>query len=200
MPVTANTWTTVHAPVGDVWLIGVDVTDANGQRVSQTPVVTVTLPDGTTALPTVELLSTGCYRASYTLAAAGRYVANAVATGYGVAQFAAFTDAVTPASGMPVVGHVSAYLGKHSWSTPDLQDALDAEASAQRSVCAVPAAYPPDLRNALLRRVARNLAMRPLPLAVLRGDAEAGDPNILPPGSDPEVRRLEKPYLHVLMA
>lgn len=200
MPVTPDTWTTVHAPVGDVWLLGVRVTDADGVGVEQTPTVSVTKPDDTTAAPVMESLGGGCFRAEYTLAVAGRYVATATVAGYGVAQFAAFTDAVTPGSGMPTTAEVSAYLSQHSWSAPDLQDALDAEAAAQRRVCAVPAAYPPDLRNALLRRVARNLAMRPLPLAVLRGDAEIGDANLLPPGSDPEVRRLEKPHLHILIA
>jgi hypothetical protein len=45
--------------------------------------------------------------------------------------------------------------------------------------------------------VARNLAMRGLPVAVLRGDGEAGD-TILP-GRDPEVRRFEAPYRRLKM-
>lgn len=55
-----------------------------------------------------------------------------------------------------------------------------------------PLPYPADLAEAVCRRVARNLALRNLPLAVLRGDAEAGGNTL--PGKDPEIRRLEGPY------
>lgn len=99
---------------------------------------------------------------------------------------------VTPAQ-------VAAYLGANSYTDVQLQAAIDAESAAQAKVCSVPDPYPRDLREALLRRVARNLAMRPIPLAVLRGDADAGEANILP-GTDPEIRRLEKPYLWLLVA
>jgi hypothetical protein len=55
-----------------------------------------------------------------------------------------------------------------------------------------PVAYPVDLAEAVGRRVARNLALRGLPLAVLQSDAEGGA--LVTPGKDPEVRRLEGPY------
>lgn len=105
---------------------------------------------------------------------------------------AAVESLVTPAD-------ITAYLGSNSYSDEQLQNAIDAESAAQAKVCNVPSPYPRDLREALKRRVARNLAMRPIPLAVLRGDAQAGESNILP-GVDPEIRRLEKPYLWVLIA
>ena len=57
--------------------------------------------------------------------------------------------------------------------------------------------YPKDLRQALLRRVQRNLALRALPLAVLQGDAEAG--STILPGKDLEVRRLEGPFRRLLV-
>lgn len=79
-----------------------------------------------------------------------------------------------------------------SWSAADIQDALDAETAAQARVCRIPDPVPADLEQSLKRRVQRNLALRQLPLAVLRGDAEAGDTVL--PGSDPEVRRLERPF------
>lgn len=60
---------------------------------------------------------------------------------------------------------------------------------------AEPVEYPPDLAEALCRRVARNLALRGLPLATLQSDSEAG-PLVLP-GKDPEVRRLEGPVRRV---
>lgn len=103
-------------------------------------------------------------------------------------------------AGMPDLAKVKSYLGATSATDEQIQDALDAEAAAQRGVCAVPAQYPADLAQALKRRVARNLSMQRIPLAVLQGDAEAGTAAALPPGSDPEVRRLEKPYLRLLVA
>lgn len=57
---------------------------------------------------------------------------------------------------------------------------------------APPVAYPADLAEAVCRRVARNLALRNVPLAVLQSDAEGGP--LTTPGKDPEIRRLEGPY------
>jgi hypothetical protein len=190
--------TSVEVPVGGEWVMSVLVTDAYDCMVAQAPVVTVTLPDGSTTTPTPTALTTGVYRTTYAPTVAGRHVARAVVSGYGAATFAAFAKAITAAAGMPDVDAVDDYLAPHSWTDTQLQQALDAESAAQRKVCAVPAEYPADLREALLRRVARNLAMRPIPLAVLQGDAEVGS-SVLP-GSDPEVRRLEKPYLRLLVA
>lgn len=95
----------------------------------------------------------------------------------------------------PTVTDVEAYLGDTSFDATELGAALAAEKAAQATRCRVPAdadAWPADLAEALLRRVARNLAMRGIPLAVLQGDSEGG-PTVLP-GSDPEVRRLEAPH------
>jgi hypothetical protein len=86
------------------------------------------------------------------------------------------------------------YLGDVSgqWSAEERTRVLAAELQAQRDTCRIPAVYNAALREALLRRVQRNLALRSLPLAVLTGDADGGT-SILP-GRDPEVRRLEAPY------
>lgn len=99
---------------------------------------------------------------------------------------------------MPTVAEVMTYLGDAAaqWGNADVQGALDAEQAAQARVCRI-ASYSNDLREALLRRVQRNLAMRALPLAVLQGDPEAGSTVL--PGRDPEVRRLEAPYRKVVM-
>lgn len=99
---------------------------------------------------------------------------------------------------LPTITDVRAYMEDAAlqWTDPELQGALNAEQAAQARVCRV-ASYSDDLREALLRRVQRNLAMRALPLAVLQGDAEAG--NSIVPGRDPEVRRLEAPYRRVVL-
>ncbi|MFI6329860.1 hypothetical protein ACIBBG_16355 [Micromonospora chersina] len=185
----------VLLPVGGQWLLDVTVTDLDGHPVSSVPTVVVTLPDNTSFAPTVETVTTGRYRATYTPATPGRYVARVTAGG-DMAGFAAQALAVTTGSGMPDVPAVVAYLGATSHTTEELQSALDAEAAAQRAVCRVRAVYPADLREALLRRVARNLEMRGLLLTMAQGDAEVSV-SILP-GTDPEVRRLEAPYRPVV--
>lgn len=194
MTVTATSADQALLPVGGVWVLRVSVLDWDGSPADQAPVFTVTDPTGGTSTPVVETVATGDYRATYTIAAAGRHVARAATAVYGVADFAAFAADATTGAGMPVVADVATYLRENaaSWDTADLQDALDAEAAAQRAVCRVRAVYPDDLRQALLRRTQRNLAMRQLPLAVLQGDAEGG--GLVLPGSDPEVRRLEGPH------
>lgn len=96
----------------------------------------------------------------------------------------------------PDLGELKTYLGPTSQTDAALERVLAVEASAQRKVCRVPAdpeaAWDPDLGEALCRRVARNLAMRGIPLAMFQGDAEGGA--LIPPNRDPEVRRLEGPF------
>lgn len=209
MAVQALSSTSVDRKLGDEWILNMLVLDADDVATDAvTPVVTVTLPAGGTTAPTPERLATGVWRVVYEVGTAGRYIARAVASGYGVATFAAFVSATVAGTAMPGLidlrGDPDAdpptvgYLRKTSCTDEEIQDALDAEASAQRKVCRVPAEYAPDLRQALLRRVARNLALRELPLAVLHGDAEGGDDTILP-GRDPEVRRLEAPFRKLVM-
>lgn len=96
---------------------------------------------------------------------------------------------------VPTEQEVTDYLGDTSATEEEITDAYAAEKAAQAARCRVPAdadAWPADLGQALKRRVARNLALRGLPIAVLQSDAEGG-PTVLP-GSDPEVRRLEAPH------
>jgi hypothetical protein len=198
MTVTALSSTNVERTLGAVWTLSVLVTDADCSATdAAAPVVTVTLPAGGTATPTVERLATGVYRATYEVGTAGRYIARAVAAGYGVATFVAYVTGTTAATAMPTKDDVDDYLGgatAHSWSDTELDDVLAAEAAAQRRVCRVPAEYPADLREALLRRCAVNLKKRGLPLMILQGDAEAGTTSANVPGIDAEVRRLERPW------
>jgi hypothetical protein len=185
---------TTDLPVGGVWVMSVAVVDLDGLAVDVAPAVTVTLPGGTTESPVPEAVSTGGYRLAVQVLAAGRYVARFLSA-HGAADFAAYATPAVAAGGMPDLGECREYLRLDPSDTGqdvEIQNALDAESAAQRSVCRVGAVYPDDLREALLRRVARNLALRGLPLAVLQGDAESGD-TILP-GRDPEVKRLEGPH------
>lgn len=197
MGVRALSSTGVDLPVDGLWVLTVAVTDAAGCPADVTPVVTVTLPDTSTATPAVEDVTTGVFRAQYVTAAAGRYTARVVAVDLGAAEF---TATVTAVAGLPDLDATKVYLqvepGDESQDV-EIADALAAETDAQRRVCRVPAAYPADLRQALLRRVARNLALRGLPLMVLRGDAETG--STIPPGRDAEVRRLEAPWRKLVM-
>lgn len=198
MAVRARSSASVDLALGAVWLIDVCVTDADGYAADDTPVITITLPDGSTATPAVEDLGWGRYRAEYIPATAGRYVARAATLTHGAADFAAYITGVTAAGAMPVLADVLNYLG---WTvdsdTNEAATALATELSAQRDVSRVPAVYPDSLRGALYRRVARNLALKGIPLAVLRGDSESGDTVL--PGSDPEVRRLERPHRKLIL-
>lgn len=95
----------------------------------------------------------------------------------------------------PTIPDLRIYLGQSSYSDDQLEQALAAESATQRRTVRVPAdpdaVWDADLTEALMRRVARNLAMRGIPLAMFAGDAELG--GLIPPNRDPEVRRLEGP-------
>jgi|SRR3954468_21733211 len=184
--------------VSDIWPIVVEVTDENGFGVSAVPSVTVTLPDGSMAIPLATATTGGCMRAEYLLSVPGRYVATVFAAGYGATGFAVDAVDVTDAGRLPGLADATSYLGTTSWGPSDIADALSVERAAQRDRCAIPAYYPDSLRGALLRRVARNLGMRVIPLAQPIGDAEGGGPNL--PPYDPEINRLEKPHWRVQVA
>lgn len=187
----------VLVAAGGQWMLIVRTRDAQGYVTSSvTPTLLVTLPDGTTAAPIFTswpYLGGGGWQVAYTTSIVGRYLAH-ISTPEDAVDAAAYAVGATGNMGMPTVDDVARYLkgAAASWSTADLQEELDAEAEHQQAKCGIRAAYPTPLRKALLRRVQRALAMRALPLATVQGDADGG--NILLPGNDPEVRRLEAPY------
>jgi len=198
MAVRALSSPSVERAVGGVWDLLVDVRDACGQLVDDAPVVTVTLPNTTTATPAVETIGAGVYRAEYIPAASGRYTARAVTASHGVADFAAYVSAVTTGTGVPTVQEYKDYVKDDfgSWTDEEIQDTLDVEASNQRKVCRVGAIIDPDLRSALLRRVRVNLSRRSAPVLVTV-DSEGN--NTFLPSRDPEVRRLEGPHRRLVM-
>lgn len=184
----------VELPVDDLWTIQVQVTDIEGEQAEDTLIFTVTDPAGATLLPTVVDDGCGWYSAAVTVDAAGRWVAAIAGLVYGAAAATAYASGIVDAAGMPVLADVDEYLGNHSHSDDELQDALDAEAANQRKVCRVPAEYGADLRQALLRRVARNLAMRRQKLGLILPGDEGSDRASFIPRLDAEIRRFEGPY------
>lgn len=185
--VTACTSTSVTRPLDGFWDILV--------RAATVPTVTITPPDGVVVGPDPMAAAAGSYSTrwltSVELDQPGRWVAHVVADD-GAIDFTVWVGTIVPASGIPDRDALDLYMGEHSYTDADLDDALAAEAAAQRGVCRIPADYSADLANALLRRAQRNLFMRRLPLALPAGDADTG-PQVLP-ANDPEVRRFERPY------
>jgi hypothetical protein len=189
------------AAVGEAWELDLSTWDAStGEPTSAvTPTVTITDPSGATSAPVpVAGSDTGNWSVIVTVGTAGRWVAH-LSTPEDAADAAVYVLGPTTAAGMPTVADCAAYLAEvaSSWSTTAITDAFNAERSAQRDKCGERNPYPDSLREALLRRVARNLAMRRLPLAMAGGDADGG-PAIIP-GNDPEVRRLERPYRRLVI-
>jgi hypothetical protein len=202
MAVRALSHPTVDRNVGGVWDILVDVRDSDGDLADDAPVVTVTLPDATTVTPAVETVTTGVYRAEYIPAVEGRFVAQAVTTSHGAADFVCYVSEVVANGDLPDAYAVQDYMGEESasWDLDEIDAALAAETAAQRRVCRVPAAYPPDLREALLRRVQVNLARRRQMTELPRGDGDVPElPPMVPPGRDPEIRRFEAPFRKLVM-
>lgn len=75
--------------LGDVVALGVKITDANGNLANATTVVcTITLPDGSSATPTVVNSATGVYDVDYTPPMFGRYAVRWVATGANASAYA----------------------------------------------------------------------------------------------------------------
>ncbi len=84
------------------------------------------------------------------------------------------------------------YLGAAAdqWDDDELGSALAAELDDQATKCRVPTVVPAGLTEALKRRVARNLAMRKVPLGIAVSEVEATQVRNL----DPEIKRFEAPY------
>lgn len=203
MPARALTATTGTADVGDTWRCLVLVTgNTDTTSVPDTITGTVTLPAGSnpaTATATVTRESTGIYTVTYTLAAAGQHylTVTVASTTFGNDVLVFEVLAVTGAGTVPDLAAVKTYLGDHSHTDAEISDALAAETQAQRDMCRRPVPYPTPMAQALMRRVARNLALRRMPLAMTQGDADFGPLAI--PGRDPEVRRLEAPYRRLVV-
>lgn len=95
----------------------------------------------------------------------------------------------------PRLAPLRAYLGNKAalWGDAELLSALDAETAAQQRRCRMPAEIPADLGEARHRRVARNLAMREVPLGMQAAVGEFGAA-LAKIGNDAEIARLEAPH------
>lgn len=102
----------------------------------------------------------------------------------------------------PTVQDVLVYLGDTEWDEATVTAAFNAEKAAQATRCRVPLdteEWPADLTEALCRRVAANLANRALPLGLQSSITEVGAAFTRVGGGDREVRRLEAPYLRLVV-
>lgn len=184
-------------PLGALIPLTFEVLDSNGDLAAPgAATLTVTLPDGATATPTLDNPSTGVYTCDYAPAQAGRHVARFVATGAnaGAAEDVFDVQAVTLAR--VTVVDVRDYLGETSATDPVIAQALLAEQFAQARRCRIDP-YTPDLREALLRRVARNLAARAVPVTSFTS-FDGGGTATRVPSTDPEIVRLEAPYRRLI--
>lgn len=88
-------------------------------------------------------------------------------------------------------------ISGQGWSEDAVTSAFTTEKAAQANRCKVPLdtdPWPADLVEALFRRTAHNLALRPLPLGVAATITEGAVATQSVGGLDAEVRRLEAPY------
>ena len=190
--------------VGETWAVWVLHTDDDGTNVAADSVTGTTYrPDEAGQAMTVEAQTTvGLYKVYRTqLNFAGHHEVRIVTVHSEHGQevwtttFIAHESAATLTAEAPGVSEVMAYLGNdNSYTSAEVGDALEAEARAQARRCNLPSDYPPDLAEALKRRVARNLAARSVPVATFTS-FEGGGTSSRVPSVDAEVRRLEEPYL-----
>lgn len=102
--------------------------------------------------------------------------------------------------GYPALAQVRAWVQVPATALDDAQlgAVCGAEQLAQGLVCTVDDVLPDDLSQAFLRRVARHVATRGVPLGLIGADAEYGAVRLS--RWDTEVERLELPHRRVVLA
>jgi hypothetical protein len=170
--------------VGDDWTITLSVADGS------TVAAQVTNPSGNTATVT-PVVTEGGVTISVPLTEGGRYLAVVTVVTDGVPDVTPYTVfAEEPGGHIPTALEIREYLdsnGGTSARDEDIEQARTAELANQAKVCSVPATYPPDL------------AARAQPLAQITS-FDSGQVVNRVPRTDPEVVRLEGPYLRVVVA
>lgn len=178
---------------GSVVPLTFTVTDADGNAANAGgAALLITLPDGTTTSPTLDNPVTGTYQTDYVPTLPGRHVARLTLTGANAGVIEDVFDVAPLAQAHVTVADVRDYLGDTSATDPTLAAALLAEQFAQARRCWIDP-YTPDLREALLRRCARNMAARAVPVTAV-SSFEGGATVTRVPANDPEIARLEGPY------
>lgn len=116
--------------LGSVVPLSVKVTDSAGAAANAgTVVLTVTLPDQTTATPTITNSVTGTYTADYTTTQAGRHIARWVATGANASSYVDAFD-VRPAAIVGIISLADAKKHLNMTSTSNDDELRDHIASA----------------------------------------------------------------------
>jgi hypothetical protein len=196
MMVSVLSASSAELAVGQMWRIRV----AGG---ATAPTLSVMLPDDTTLTPAVTFEADGrddemrqLWLAEVLPVDPGRYVASVTDGEGGNALLLAYVSTVTTSAAMPSGDTLDDWLGagEHSWTEPELADAMRIALDAQRRVCRVSAVYPDDLREAVHRRAALYLYRRKQLTAQARDDGDFDSSPTLPPGRDFEVRSLEAPF------
>lgn len=103
---------------------------------------------------------------------------------------------------VPTVADVRAWANVSAQSVSDaqLQQILDGETALQGAYCAwADEDYPPALAQAILRRCAREIGSRQLPLG-LSADTGGEYAPVRLPSYDVEIERLEAPYRVIAIA
>jgi hypothetical protein len=98
-----------------------------------------------------------------------------------------------PPAGYPTLDQIRAWIKVPATAIPDdqLQQVVDAEAGIQARLCRIPTdTYPPELCQALYRRVQRHIAAKAVALGLVGLDQTEYGP-VRVPGYDAEVNRLE---------
>lgn len=185
---------------------------------TELPTLAVTKPDGTTLTPAVVFeqstdwddqlclpVGTYAYIATVpgaTMVVAGRWLATVSDTSGVLSVEQAFVTAVTASTDYPDADSLNDWLGgdgAHSFTAEELAEEMAVALRKQRGRCRVPAAMPPELREAAHRRAARLLYMRRQLTAEPRTDGDFDTPAFLPPGRDFSTRELESGYLRTPM-
>ena len=114
--------------LGDPLPLQVTIYNAAGVAENATSVVlTLTLPDGTTATPTVTAQGSGVYTAAYTPTTRGRFIAAWVASGTNACAVVDVHTVQDPAAAIVGLAEAQSYLGETRDSQQDaVRDVLDA--------------------------------------------------------------------------
>lgn len=181
--------------VGDAILLVAEILDIGGYPADPTATtLTIRHEGGAEDDLTADIThpEVGRQEVGYLLTTEGRHLVTWTATGdyAGVATIILDVDPTDLA--FITLDELRDYLGATSVTDPELTAALRAERAAQAQRCRIDP-YTHELREALMRRVARNLAARSVPVATYTS-FEGGATSTRVPSVDAEVRRLEGAY------